>query len=276
MPRQSQISLDCLLIRNEPTFVVSPIPIYWVGVMALRWTSRAAFRLPTRLRRVPGHVALPAISSALAKSDHGPVRRSPLQVRTFSSSLCKHDGKIVVRVPQMAESITEGTLNQFSKKVGDLIEADEELATIETDKIDVSVNAPQAGIIQQLFVAEGDVVNVDQEIAEIQAGEKQSITQVGKETYKAPEKIANVSPKSQDETASHTSSPALDTATPEVLEPKPDVAPREEPIQKAERPAANPSSATQSHASWGFKPSRAEEKVSQHCFFRAIYFKTKT
>lgn len=242
--------------------------------MALRWTSRAAFRLPARLRRVPGHVALPAISSAFAKSGNSQVRHSPLQVRTFSGSLCKNDGKIVVRVPQMAESITEGTLNQFAKKVGDFIEADEELATIETDKIDVSVNAPRAGIIQQLFVAEGDVVNVDQEIAEIQAGEKQSASQNKKEISKASEKIADVSPKSQDETASYNSTPTLDNATPETPAPKPDVAPRAEPIQKAEKPPANPSSAAQSHTSWGFKPSRAEEKVSPHCFFRAIYFKT--
>jgi 2-oxoglutarate dehydrogenase E2 component (dihydrolipoamide succinyltransferase) len=40
----------------------------------------------------------------------------------------------VVKVPQMAESITEGTLKQFSKQVGDYVEADEEIATIETDK----------------------------------------------------------------------------------------------------------------------------------------------
>jgi 2-oxoglutarate dehydrogenase E2 component (dihydrolipoamide succinyltransferase) len=40
-----------------------------------------------------------------------------------------------VEVPQMAESITEGTLKQFSKQVGDYVEADEEIATIETDKV---------------------------------------------------------------------------------------------------------------------------------------------
>lgn len=244
--------------------------------MALRWTSRAAFRLPTRLRRVSGHVALPAISSALAKSGHSQVRSSPFQVRTFSSSLRKYDGKIVVRVPQMAESITEGTLNQFSKKVGDFIEADEELATIETDKIDVSVNAPQAGIIQQLFVVEGDVVNVDQEIAEIQAGGKQSASQNKKESSKATEEIADVSPKSQDGAVSHNSTPTLDKATPEAPVLKLDVVPREEPIQKSEKPAANAPSAAKSHTSWGFKPSRAEEKVSLHSFFCAIYFKTKT
>ena len=44
----------------------------------------------------------------------------------------------VVKVPQMAESISEGTLKQFSKSVGDFVEQDEEIATIETDKVGIS------------------------------------------------------------------------------------------------------------------------------------------
>lgn len=44
----------------------------------------------------------------------------------------------MVQVPQMAESISEGTLKQFSKGVGDFVEQDEELATIETDKASIS------------------------------------------------------------------------------------------------------------------------------------------
>ena len=69
----------------------------------------------------------------------------------------------------MAESITEGTLVQMKKNVGDFVEQDEELATIETDKIDVSVNAPHAGIIQQWLASEGDTVAVEQVIAELQS-----------------------------------------------------------------------------------------------------------
>lgn len=42
-----------------------------------------------------------------------------------------------VQVPQMAESISEGTLKQFNKAVGDYVEQDEEIATIETDKVRV-------------------------------------------------------------------------------------------------------------------------------------------
>jgi hypothetical protein len=49
------------------------------------------------------------------------------QVRTYAET--------VVKVPAMAESISEGTLKQWNKKVGDYVEQDEEIATIETDKV---------------------------------------------------------------------------------------------------------------------------------------------
>ncbi|KAM0272170.1 hypothetical protein ACHAQH_008848 [Verticillium albo-atrum] len=61
----------------------------------------------------------------------------------------------------MADSISEGTLASLLKQVGEQVKADEELARIETDKIDVAVNAPEAGVLREVFVAEGDVVTVD-------------------------------------------------------------------------------------------------------------------
>jgi 2-oxoglutarate dehydrogenase E2 component (dihydrolipoamide succinyltransferase) len=73
----------------------------------------------------------------------------------------------IVKVPQMAESISEGTLKQWSKGVGDYVEADEEIATIETDKIDVAVNAPEAGTIKEFLVKEEDTVTVGQDIARL-------------------------------------------------------------------------------------------------------------
>jgi 2-oxoglutarate dehydrogenase E2 component (dihydrolipoamide succinyltransferase) len=76
-----------------------------------------------------------------------------------------------VKVPQMAESITEGTLKTWSKQVGDSVAADEEVATIETDKIDVSVNAPQAGKIVELLAQEEDTVTVGQDLFVIEPGE---------------------------------------------------------------------------------------------------------
>ncbi|KAH7907661.1 hypothetical protein BJ138DRAFT_1159558 [Hygrophoropsis aurantiaca] len=76
-----------------------------------------------------------------------------------------------VKVPQMAESISEGTLRSWSKQVGDSVEADEEVATIETDKIDVTVNAPTAGTIVELLAKEDDTVTVGQDLFRIEPGE---------------------------------------------------------------------------------------------------------
>lgn len=76
----------------------------------------------------------------------------------------------VVQVPQMAESISEGTLKQFTKGVGDYVELDEEIATIETDKIDVPVNAPEAGTIKELLVSEEDTVTVGQDLLRLELG----------------------------------------------------------------------------------------------------------
>ncbi|KAH8108815.1 hypothetical protein DFH11DRAFT_1843425 [Phellopilus nigrolimitatus] len=78
--------------------------------------------------------------------------------------------KDVVKVPTMAESISEGTLKQWQKKVGDAVEADEEIATIETDKIDVSVNAPKAGKITALLAKEEETVSVGQDLFKYEPG----------------------------------------------------------------------------------------------------------
>ena len=59
------------------------------------------------------------------------VLRAPLANRRWEMRLAS----TIVKVPEMAESITEGTLKQFSKQVGDYVEQDEEIATIETDKV---------------------------------------------------------------------------------------------------------------------------------------------
>lgn len=77
---------------------------------------------------------------------------------------------VTVKVPQMAESISEGTLKQFTKQVGDFVEQDEEIATIETDKIDVAVNAPEAGTIKELLVNEEDTVTVGQDLLRLEPG----------------------------------------------------------------------------------------------------------
>lgn len=88
----------------------------------------------------------------------------------------------------MAESISEGTLKGFSKEVGDYVEQDEEIATIETDKIDVAVNAPAAGVIKEFLAKEEDTVVVGQDLVKLDAGASapEGGAEKAKEEPKAP------------------------------------------------------------------------------------------
>ncbi|KAK4694907.1 hypothetical protein P7C71_g2744, partial [Lecanoromycetidae sp. Uapishka_2] len=81
-----------------------------------------------------------------------------------------HAADKVVKVPEMAESISEGTLKQWSKQIGNYVEQDEEIATIETDKIDVAVNAPEAGTIKEFLANEEDTVTVGQDLLKMELG----------------------------------------------------------------------------------------------------------
>ncbi|KAK5756755.1 2-oxoglutarate dehydrogenase complex E2 component [Elasticomyces elasticus] len=93
----------------------------------------------------------------------------------------------IVKVPDMAESITEGTLKQFSKQVGDYVELDEEIATIETDKIDVAVNAPAAGTIKEFLAKEEDTVTVGQDLVKLDLGGSPGQSESkGKDEAKSP------------------------------------------------------------------------------------------
>src|SRR4051812_35337649 len=74
---------------------------------------------------------------------------------------------IQVVMPQMGESVTEGTVLSWFKQEGEEIAADEPLVEISTDKIDAEVPSPGAGTLVKLHVAEGDTVTVGQVLAEI-------------------------------------------------------------------------------------------------------------
>jgi len=75
-----------------------------------------------------------------------------------------------VVVPTLGESITEATLGQWLKQPGEAVKADEPIASLETDKVAVEVNAPVAGVMGELVVAEGATVEVGAVIARVQAG----------------------------------------------------------------------------------------------------------
>ncbi|MFY8033077.1 MAG: biotin/lipoyl-containing protein, partial [Flexibacteraceae bacterium] len=71
-------------------------------------------------------------------------------------------------MPKMGESIMEGTVLNWLKKVGDKIEQDEAVLEVATDKVDTEVPATHAGILKEVLVKEGDVVPVGAAIAVIE------------------------------------------------------------------------------------------------------------
>ncbi|MEK5038571.1 2-oxoglutarate dehydrogenase complex dihydrolipoyllysine-residue succinyltransferase [Sporosarcina sp. FSL K6-3457] len=73
-------------------------------------------------------------------------------------------------VPELAESITEGTIAQWLKKPGDTVEKGEFIVELETDKVNVEVISEEAGVVQEHLAAEGDTVQVGQVIAIVGAG----------------------------------------------------------------------------------------------------------
>lgn len=67
---------------------------------------------------------------------------------------------VEIIVPPLGESVSEATIAKLLKKVGDYVKADEMIVELETDKVTLEVNAPVAGVIKELKVAEGDTVKV--------------------------------------------------------------------------------------------------------------------
>lgn len=75
-----------------------------------------------------------------------------------------------IKVPELAESITEGTIAQWLKQPGDTVEKGEFIVELETDKVNVEVISEEAGTVQELLAQEGDTVEVGQVIAIVGAG----------------------------------------------------------------------------------------------------------
>src|ERR1700704_3851575 len=74
---------------------------------------------------------------------------------------------VQVTMPQMGDSVTEGTVLEWHKQEGDAVAVDETIVEISTDKVDAEVPAPAAGTITKIHAGEGDTVQVGAVLAEI-------------------------------------------------------------------------------------------------------------
>jgi 2-oxoglutarate dehydrogenase E2 component (dihydrolipoamide succinyltransferase) len=96
---------------------------------------------------------------------------------------------IEIKVPALGESVSEAGIAKLYKQVGDSIAADELLVELETDKVTLEVNAPKAGVITSLNVAEGDNVVVGDLIASMtEGGSAATKTEAPKAAEQAPQK----------------------------------------------------------------------------------------
>ncbi|HSY59256.1 MAG TPA: dihydrolipoamide acetyltransferase family protein [Terriglobales bacterium] len=124
-----------------------------------------------------------------------------------------------VIMPQMGESIFEGTITKWLKKAGDKIERDEPLFEISTDKVDAEIPSPAAGILKEIKVNEGQTVPINTVVAVIDAaGAAASAPAKAEATKSAPSPAAAPAPSSpKDEapqvTAANPSAPAAPRAS---------------------------------------------------------------
>ena len=74
---------------------------------------------------------------------------------------------VQVTMPQMGDSVSEGTVLEWHKQEGDQVTEDEVLVEISTDKVDAEVPSPASGTVVKIHVAEGDTISVGAVLAEI-------------------------------------------------------------------------------------------------------------
>src|SRR5262245_23330263 len=132
-----------------------------------------------------------------------------------------------VVMPQMGESIAEGTIVRWIKKVGDTVDRDEPLFEISTDKVDAEIPSPAAGVVSEIRAQEGETVAVNSVVAVIGSAESKPA-----EPPPAPAAKPQEPPKPEPQA---NGSPAL---APARSEGAPPAAARREDTGPAPRPAA--------------------------------------
>lgn len=110
----------------------------------------------------------PAKAEVPAAPKAAPAEAKPAEAKPAATSA--GGNTIEATVPQMGESVTEGTIGSWLVKVGDTVTIDQALVEIETDKVAVEVPSPVAGVITALLVGEGDSVAPGDAVATITEG----------------------------------------------------------------------------------------------------------
>jgi pyruvate dehydrogenase E2 component (dihydrolipoamide acetyltransferase) len=177
--------------RDEPLFEISTdkvdaeIPSPAAGVLKdIKITEGTTVQINTVVATIEenGAGSAPAASSAKAETAASPAadtstpaavdepaatQGNPAEAEVAAAGTNIAGSGTEVLMPQMGESITEGTITKWLKKIGDTVQRDEPIFEISTDKVDAEIPSPVAGILTEIKVGEGKTVTINTVVAVI-------------------------------------------------------------------------------------------------------------
>ncbi|MFR9846497.1 2-oxoglutarate dehydrogenase, E2 component, dihydrolipoamide succinyltransferase [Corynebacterium striatum] len=166
--------------------------------------------------------------SAQAEEKSEPKAEEKAEEKEEKSAPAASGSATDVAMPELGESVTEGTITQWLKSVGDTVEVDEPLLEVSTDKVDTEIPSPVAGTLVEILADEDDTVDVGAVIARIGDGnaapeqaapaEKEEPKAEEKSEPKAEEKAEPKVEEKEEKSAPAASGSATDVAMPELGE----------------------------------------------------------
>ncbi|MCP1430044.1 2-oxoglutarate dehydrogenase E2 component (dihydrolipoamide succinyltransferase) [Microbacterium foliorum] len=111
----------------------------------------------------------PAAPAPAAEEPAAPAEPAPAAPAESSAPAASGDATDIV-LPELGESVTEGTVTRWLKQIGDSVEVDEALLEISTDKVDTEIPSPVAGVLQEIVAAEDETVAVGAVLARVGSG----------------------------------------------------------------------------------------------------------
>jgi len=161
--------------RDEPLFEISTdkvdaeIPSPAAGVLKeikVKEGDTVAINTIVAILDVEGSAAAPAPAAA----SPAPAAEAPKPAAPAAAPAAATGASTEVLMPQMGESITEGTITKWLKKVGDTVKRDEPIFEISTDKVDAEIPSPADGVLTEIKSAEGTTVGINTVVAVIGGG----------------------------------------------------------------------------------------------------------